>query len=101
MWLTGLRNIPHAGQDTTAAIESYHGNMKAILKQSHDKLKGRRVDWLIHQLTGDVINHYDYIHSLGISLTHSFSSSCSKDAVEDSIPANVTRSHIREATTHP
>jgi hypothetical protein len=62
MWLTGVRNIPHAGQDTIAAIESYHGNMKAVLKQSRGKLKGRRVDWLIYQLTGDVINRYDYMH---------------------------------------
>jgi hypothetical protein len=62
MWLTGVRNIPHAGQDTTAAIESYHGNMKAVLKQTRGKLKGRRVDWLLHQLTGDVINRYDYMH---------------------------------------
>ena len=61
MWLTGMRNIPHAGQDTTAAIESYHGNMKAVLRQSRGKLVGRRVDWLIHQLTGDVINRYDYM----------------------------------------
>jgi hypothetical protein len=61
MWLTGVRNIPHAGQDTTTAIESYHGNMKAILRQSEGKLVGRRVDWLIHQLTGDVINRYDYM----------------------------------------
>lgn len=62
MWVTGNRNIPHAGQDTTAAIESYHSNMKATLKQSRSKLVGRRVDWLIHQLTGDVINRYDYTY---------------------------------------
>jgi hypothetical protein len=40
MWLTGNRHLPHAGQDTNAAIESYHGNMKAVLKAS----KGRLVD---------------------------------------------------------
>jgi hypothetical protein len=61
MWLTRVRNIPHAGQDTTVAIESYHGNMKVVLRQSKGKLVGKRVDWLIHQLTGDVINRYDYM----------------------------------------
>ena len=61
MWLTGIRNIPHAGQDTTAAIESYHGNMNAIVRQSKGKLGSRRVDSLIHQLTSDVINRYDYM----------------------------------------
>jgi hypothetical protein len=35
--------------------------MKAVLRQSKGKLVGRRVDWLIHQLTGDVINRYDYM----------------------------------------
>jgi hypothetical protein len=51
-------------QDTTIAIESYHGNMKAVQKQSWEKLVGRRVDWLIHQLTSDVINRYDYMQFL-------------------------------------
>lgn len=60
MWVTGNRHIPHAGQDTNAAIESYHGNMKAILRESRGRLVGRRVDWLIHTLTGDVINRYEY-----------------------------------------
>ena len=32
MWLTRLRNIPHTNQDTTTAIESYHENMKVVLK---------------------------------------------------------------------
>ena len=44
MWLTRMRNIPHASQDTTAAIESCHGNMKAILRQLRGKLVGRKVD---------------------------------------------------------
>jgi hypothetical protein len=61
MWLTGMRNIPHADQDTTTTIESYHGNIKAVLRQFRGKLVGRRVDWLIHQLTGVVINRYNYM----------------------------------------
>jgi hypothetical protein len=35
--------------------------MKAVLRQSKGKLIGRRVDWLIHQLTSNVINRYDYM----------------------------------------
>jgi hypothetical protein len=62
MWLTGVRKIPHARQDTTTAIEAYHENMKAILRQSRGKLlEPKRVDWLIHQWNGDVINRYDYM----------------------------------------
>lgn len=35
--------------------------MKAILKASRGKLLGRRVDSLIHMLTGDVVNRYDFM----------------------------------------
>jgi hypothetical protein len=42
------------------AIESYHGNMKAILKASKGRLVGRRMDWLIDELTHDVIMKYKY-----------------------------------------
>jgi hypothetical protein len=59
-WVVGHRNLCYAGQDTNAAIESYHGNLKATLKQSKRRYHGRRVDWTIHQLVGDVLNHYWY-----------------------------------------
>lgn len=62
MWVVGDRRIPHAGQDTTAAIESFHSNLKAVLRQSRRKLMGRRMDWLIYELTGNVIEKYDYSH---------------------------------------
>ena len=62
MWVVGDRKIPHAGQDTTAAIESFHSNMKTVLRQSKKKLIGRRMDWLVYELTGNVIEKYDYSH---------------------------------------
>jgi hypothetical protein len=58
MWVTGFRNIPHVGQDTNAAVESYHANMKSILTSSPQHLTGRRMDWLLFHLTGDVLTHY-------------------------------------------
>lgn len=60
MWVVGDRKIPHAGQETTAAIESFHSNLKAVLRQSKKKLVGRRMDWLVYELTGNVIEKYDY-----------------------------------------
>ena len=60
MWVTGNRHIPHAGQDTNAGIESYHGHTKATLKAEKSRLDGRRLDWLIHELTNDVVTKYDY-----------------------------------------
>jgi hypothetical protein len=58
IWITGFRNIPHAGQDTNAVVESYHVNMKSILLGTHQQLSGHRMDWLIFHLTGDILTYY-------------------------------------------
>jgi len=60
MWVTGYRNIPHANQNTNAAIENYHGNLKAVLATSMQRYSGRRLDWLIHMLKKYVTTHYWY-----------------------------------------
>ena len=60
MWCVGARRIPHAGQNTNAAIESYHSNLKSILTSTKERFVGRRMDWLIYHLTGDVVTHYWY-----------------------------------------
>ena len=60
MWVVGFRNLPYAGQDTNAAIENYHGYMKSVLKAERSRMTGRRVDWCIYALTGDVLHHYRY-----------------------------------------
>ena len=60
LWCVGARRIPHAGQNTNAAIESYHSNLKNILSSSKERFVGRRMDWLIYHLTGDVLTHYWY-----------------------------------------
>lgn len=57
-WIVAFRNIPHSNQDTNAAIEGYHGSLKSRLSQSKTRLTGRRADWLIHVLMGDLLNHY-------------------------------------------
>ena len=61
MWCVGARRIPHAGQNTNAAIESYHSNLKSVLHSAKERFVGRRMDWLIYHLTGDVLTHYWYI----------------------------------------
>jgi hypothetical protein len=60
MWVTTNKNFPHCGQDTNVAIESYHANLKSILTQTRHKLCGRRMDWLVYHLIGDVLTHYWY-----------------------------------------
>jgi hypothetical protein len=54
MWVIDNRNFPHCGHDTNAAIESYHANLKLILRESRQKLNGIRMDWLVFHLIGDV-----------------------------------------------
>ena len=60
MWVVGHRNLPYAGQDTNAAIESYHSNLKATLRASKGRAHGRRLDWVIYELTEDILSHYWY-----------------------------------------
>ena len=60
MWVVGHRNLPYAGQYTNAAIESYHFNLKATLRASKGRAHGRRLDWVIYELTEDILSHYWY-----------------------------------------
>jgi hypothetical protein len=60
MWVVGNHNLLYARQDTNAAIENYHANMKANLCSSKGKFHGRHVDWAINELVGDVWLHYWY-----------------------------------------
>jgi hypothetical protein len=60
MWVVGNWNIPYARQDTNAAIENYHANLKATLHSLKGRFHGRGVDWAIHALVGDILLHYWY-----------------------------------------
>ena len=44
----GRQSLPYIGHYTNAAIENYHSNLKAILKQSKGRTHGSRVDWIIY-----------------------------------------------------
>jgi hypothetical protein len=43
--------MPHANEDMNVDVESYHANLKAILKLSRQKFDGRHVNWLTAALT--------------------------------------------------
>ena len=60
MWVVGHRNLPYAGQDTNAAIESYHSNLKVTLRAAKGRAHGRRLDWVIYELTEEILSHYWY-----------------------------------------
>jgi hypothetical protein len=57
MWVVGYHNLPHARQDINATIENYHLNLRSSFHSSKG-FHGRRVDWAIHALVGDVLLHY-------------------------------------------
>ena len=42
-------------------MESYHTNLKAILRTFRQKFDGHRVDWLVYHLVKDVLVHYWYV----------------------------------------
>ena len=60
MWVVGYRELPYTGQDTNAAIEGYQSTLKATLKAAKCRMLGRRVDRLVHELTGEVLTHFWY-----------------------------------------
>ena len=60
MWIVGYKELHYAGQDTNAAIEGYHSTLKATLKSGKCRMLGHRMDWLIHELTGEVLTHFWY-----------------------------------------
>lgn len=64
MWCISNRNIPHAGQNTNAAIESYHANLKRILYLEKQRFMGRRMDWTADDLQRVVTGHYWYFRVL-------------------------------------
>ena len=57
MWVVGHRkNMPYVGQDTNAAIESYQSNLKVTLRASKGIVHGRRLDWVIYELTEEILS---------------------------------------------
>ncbi|DBB05560.1 TPA: hypothetical protein ACH3X1_012507 [Trebouxia sp. C0004] len=43
-WVRGVRDVPHAQQDTTAACEGYHSAIKGNELAGKSRLQGRRVE---------------------------------------------------------
>ena len=60
MWVVSNRELSYVGQDTNVAIEGYHTTLKATLKAGKCCMLGHKVDWLVHELTGEVLTHFWY-----------------------------------------
>ncbi len=62
LWMVGVQRVPHSNQDTKVNIESYHGALKYWFTFDTKGLRGRRIDWLVWQLTTTIACHY--MHTL-------------------------------------
>lgn len=59
MWLTTIKSLPLASQESSGAIESYHVKLKLkLFDDSHLGGALQRVDWLVHKLTTELHSSY-------------------------------------------
>ncbi|BBN19715.1 hypothetical protein MPTK1_8g13000 [Marchantia polymorpha subsp. ruderalis] len=77
VWIKAAQNLAHTNQDINCAIETYHWNFKARLRQEVKTLEGRRIDWFIHKLVKDVDSHFwfmDFSKRWGLSTAEDITS---------------------------
>ncbi|KAL8045104.1 hypothetical protein ABFX02_08G090900 [Erythranthe guttata] len=58
MWLTSMRTLPLASQESSGAIEAYHVKLKMKLYDDSHLGSLQRVDWLVHKLTTELHSSY-------------------------------------------
>lgn len=58
MWSTTLRNLPLASQETCAAMEFYHNQVKVRLLNEKDASVYQRADWLVDKLGTKVHSYF-------------------------------------------
>lgn len=58
MWLTTMRTLPLASQESNGAIEAYHVKLKVKLYDDSHLGAFQRVDWLVHKLTTELHSTY-------------------------------------------
>jgi len=56
--VVGFRDYPHGGQETNAAIESFHNFLKSHNLKTKNFLQARRIDWLAYVLLDIIMPHY-------------------------------------------
>lgn len=58
MWLSTMKTLPLASQETSGAIEAYHVKLKSKLFDDSHLGALQRVDWLVHKLTTELHSAY-------------------------------------------
>lgn len=57
-WITALKRLPLASQETSAAIEVYHSQLKTRLLNEKDASVHQRLDWLVDKLSTKVHSYF-------------------------------------------
>ncbi|GER42224.1 zinc ion binding protein [Striga asiatica] len=57
-WTRALKTLPFASQETCAAMEFYHKQLKIRLTNEKDKSVYRRADWLVNKLFNKVHSYF-------------------------------------------
>jgi len=61
MWIVAARLFRHSRQNTTSALEAYHGvSLKKTLNLERFTAIRRTIQWLLEQLEKHVLPHYMY-----------------------------------------
>ncbi|KAM2017101.1 hypothetical protein EV2_048420 [Malus domestica] len=58
MWISALQNLPLASQETSAAMEFYHNQLKLRLLNEKKPCVYKRVDWLVDKLGTKVHSNF-------------------------------------------
>ncbi|KAH7671685.1 Zinc finger SWIM-type protein [Dioscorea alata] len=58
MWLSTVKNLPLASQESSGAIEGYHVKLKPKIYDDSQLGALQRVDWLVHKLTTELHSSY-------------------------------------------
>ncbi|KAK8962780.1 hypothetical protein KSP40_PGU007671 [Platanthera guangdongensis] len=58
MWLTTMKSLPLASQESCGAIEGYHVKLKLKIYEDSQLDSLERVDWLVHKLTMEIHSSY-------------------------------------------
>lgn len=57
-WMAALKNLPLASQETAAAMEFHHQQLKLRLLNEKDSSVYERADWLVHKLSTKVHSYF-------------------------------------------
>lgn len=60
MWVQAARTLNHANQETNGSMETFHATLKQQFFNGKRKIHGRRLEWLFHMLTTEIVPYFWY-----------------------------------------